>query len=318
MTSPPRLSEILKGREMPRDKAQMEKWPKGQLYHGDCREILPDIKSSSVDLILTDPPYFIDGMGDDWDREKLETKVTKAGIIGGRPIGMKFDVSQGYAFQEFLAPIFRESLRILKPGGFLISFSQARLFHRLAVAAEDEGFEIRDMLAWHHNGQAKAFTQDHFVRKNKTLSEKEKAKIISELEGRKTPQLKPQLEPMILAQKPKEGTFIDNWMKYKVGLIDTSQSLDESFPGNLMAVGKPGKAEKGDENIHLTVKPTTLLSHLIKIFTTEGAVVLDPFMGSGSTAVSAVATSRKFIGIERDIDYFEISKRRINQAISQG
>jgi DNA modification methylase len=106
-------------------------------------------------------------------------------------------------------------------------------------------------------------------------------------------------------------------MKYKVGLIDTSQSLDESFPGNLMAVGKPGKAEKGDENIHLTVKPTTLLSHLIKIFTTEGAVVLDPFMGSGSTAVSAVATSRKFIGIERDIDYFEISKRRINQAISQ-
>ena len=307
----------LKGSEMAGDKAQMEKWPNGSIHHGDCREILPGIKSDSVDLILTDPPYFIDGMGDDWDRTKLETKVTKAGIIGGRPIGMKFDMSQGYAFQEFLAPIFRESFRILKPGGFLISFSQARLFHRLAVAAEDEGFEIRDMLAWHHNGQAKAFTQDHFVRKNKSLSEKEKAQIILELNGRKTPQLKPQLEPMVLAQKPKEGTFIENWMKYKVGLIDTAQSLDDGFPGNLMAVGKPGKAEKGSDNIHLTVKPTTLLSHLIKIFTTEGAVVLDPFLGSGSTAVSAVATSRHFIGIERDVDYYEISKTRIKQAISQ-
>lgn len=302
---------------MMREKSHMQNWPEGEIYHADCREILPQIKSNSIDLILTDPPYFIDGMGDDWDRSKLASKVTKAGIIGSRPIGMKFDMSQGYAFQKFLSPIFRESFRILKPGGFLISFSQARLFHRLTVAAEDEGFEIRDMLAWHHNGQAKAFTQDHFVRKNKNLSEREKTRILKELDGRKTPQLKPQLEPMVLAQKPKEGTFIENWMKYKVGLIDTTQSLDESFPGNLMAVGKPGKSEKGADNIHLTVKPTTLLNHLIKMFTAESAVVLDPFLGSGSTAVSAVETSRRFVGIERDSDYFEISKTRIEKAMNQ-
>jgi site-specific DNA-methyltransferase (adenine-specific) len=187
----------------------------------------------------------------------------------------------------------------------------------LAVAAEDEGFEIRDMLAWHHNGQAKAFTQDHFVRKNKNLSEKEKARLLKELGGRKTPQLKPQLEPMVLAQKPKEGTFVENWMKYEVGLIDTSQSLDGTFPGNLMAVAKPGKAEKGSDNIHLTVKPTALLSHLIKIFTVEGAVVLDPFLGSGSTAVAAVASSRKFIGVERDKGYFEISTKRIEESMKK-
>lgn len=298
-------------------KIHEKNWPAGKIFHADCREVLPQIESNSVDLILTDPPYFIDGMGDDWDRSKLETNVNKAGIIGGRPIGMKFDMSQGYSFQEFLTPIFKESFRVLKPGGFLISFSQARLFHRLAVAAEDQGFEIRDMLAWHHNGQAKAFTQDHFVRKNKKLSEREKARLLKELDGRKTPQLKPQLEPMVLAQKPKEGTFIDNWMKYKVGLIDTTQSLDETFPGNLMAVAKPGKAEKGVDNIHLTVKPTVLLSHLIKIFTVEGAVVLDPFLGSGSTAVAAVESSRQFIGIERDEGYFEISNARIKKSIKE-
>jgi site-specific DNA-methyltransferase (adenine-specific) len=307
----------LKGKKLKTVEIYEKKWPKGKVFLADCREILPKLESNSIDLILTDPPYFIDGMGDDWDRSKLETKTSKAGVIGGRPIGMKFDVSQGYAFQEFLAPVFKESFRILKPGGFLISFSQARLFHRLAVAAEDEGFEIRDMLAWHHNGQAKAFTQDHFVRKNKNLSEKEKAQLLKQLGGRKTPQLKPQLEPMVLAQKPKEGTFVDNWMKYEVGLIDTSQSLDGTFPGNLMAVAKPGKAEKGTDNIHLTVKPTALLSHLIKIFTVEGAVVLDPFLGSGSTAVAAVASSRNFIGIERDEDYFEISTKRIEESMKK-
>ena len=124
-------------------KIHEKNWPAGKIFHADCREVLPRLEPNSVDLILTDPPYFIDGMGEDWDRSKLETKVNKAGIIGGRPIGMKFDMSQGYSFQEFLTPIFKESFRVLKPGGFLISFSQARLFHRLAVAAEDEGFEIR-------------------------------------------------------------------------------------------------------------------------------------------------------------------------------
>lgn len=300
---------------MIKNEVRVEEWRSGNIYLADCREILPKIETNSVDLVLTDPPYFIDGMGDDWDRSKLESKVTKAGVIGGRPIGMKFDVAQGYSLQEFLTPIFRESYRVLKPGGFLISFSQARLFHRLAVAAEDVGFEIRDMLAWHHNGQAKAFTQDHFVRKNRSLSESEKARILKELDGRKTPQLKPQLEPMILAQKPREGTFIENWMKYGVGLIDTRQSLDESFPGNLMAVGKPRKAEKGFDNLHLTVKPTVLLSHLIRLFTKSGSVVLDPFLGSGSTAVSAVLTSRSFIGIEREAAYFEIAKARIDEAM---
>jgi site-specific DNA-methyltransferase (adenine-specific) len=84
-----------------------------------------------------------------------------------------------------------------------------------------------------------------------------------------------------------------------------------------MAVAKPGKAEKGADNIHLTVKPTVLLSHLIKIFTVEGAVILDPFLGSGSTAVAAVESSRQFIGIERDEGYFEISNTRIKKAIEE-
>lgn len=284
----------------------------GKLYLGDCRRFLKRLNDNSIDLILTDPPYFIDGMDANWNNNKLHEKASKSGVIGGRPIGMKFDRQQSYNFQEFLNSIADDCFRILKPGGFLVCFSQARLFHRAAVSFEDAGFEIRDMLAWHHNGQAKAFTQNHFILKNNRLSAVEKQELIDELNNRKTPQLKPQLEPMVFAQKPKEGTFVENWIKWKTGLIDTNQSLDESFPGNLMPVSKPSKNEKGDFNNHLTVKPVRLLKHLISLLTIPNQIVLDPFIGSGSTALACINSRRRFIGIEKDKTNFAIAEKRIS------
>jgi site-specific DNA-methyltransferase (adenine-specific) len=209
--------------------------------------------------------------------------------------------------------ISREMFRILVPGAFYVSFSQARLYHRLGVAVEDAGFEIRDMLAWKYEGQAKAFSQDHFVRKMK-ISDEEKARIIADLGGRKTPQLKPQIEPMTLAQKPKQGTFVDNWLQHGTGLVDVSQSLDGMFPGNVMDVRKPSKTEKGAGNDHPTIKPVELISHLVKLFSKPGQTVIDPFMGSGSHGVACVESGRAFIGIERDPHYFDISSQRIKAA----
>lgn len=298
-------------------KPPVHKTKRGSVAQGDCRDLLGKVKNNSVALILTDPPYFIDGMGDDWDNENLQTKASKAGVIGGRPVGMKFERQQSYNFQEFLNSISEEFIRVLKPGGFLVCFSQARLYHRAACAFEDSGFEIRDMFAWHHNGQAKAFSQKHFVKRKTTLCEKEKEKIIKELGDRKTPQLKPQLEPMVFAQKPREGTFVENWIKWKTGLVDVNQSLDKNFPGNLMAVAKPLKAEKGDFNTHLTVKPIRLLEHLIRMLTIKNQIVLDPFLGSGSTAVAALKSTRKYIGFEKDYENFEISSKRIDNHLKQ-
>ena len=271
------------------------------------------MRSQSIDLILTDPPYFLDGMDANWNNHKLQEKAAKSGVVGGRPVGMKFDRQQSYEFQKFLDSIAGHFFRILKPGGFLVCFSQARLYHRAAISFEDAGFEIRDMFAWQHNGQAKAFTQDHFVRKNKNLTHEEKENIIKEMEGRKTPQLKPQIEPMVFAQKPKEGTFVENWLQWKTGLIDTNQSLDASFPGNLMQVSRPNQQEKGDFNNHLTVKPIRLLNHLISLLTIPNQVILDPFMGSGSTALSCIHTNRQFIGIENDKANFNIACNRIQK-----
>jgi site-specific DNA-methyltransferase (adenine-specific) len=280
--------------------------------HGNAFAVLKEIPDNSIHFALTDPPYFIDGMADDWSDTELQRKASRAGVIGSLPVGMKFDPAQGRNFQRFMEPICRELHRVLKPGGFAVIFSQARLYGRLAVAAEDTGFELRDMLGWIYEGQAKAFSQSHFVRKMRHLSTAEREAILRRLDGRKTPQLKPCIEPMVLAQKPREGTFVENWLTHEVGLVDTSQSLDGKFPGNLMPCAKPSKAEKGEGNTHLTVKPVQLLEHLIRLFTTEGQTVLDPFLGSGSTAVAAKAAGRNCIGIEIERNYVRIAEQRLN------
>jgi len=286
-----------------------------------AEEALQDMDDASVHLVVTDPPYFIDGMGKDWDVASLEKLKARAKTVGGLPVGMKFDPDQGRKLQAFMAPISREIHRVLKPGGFYISFSQGRLYHRMAVAIEDQGFEVRDMLGWLHAGQAKAQMQEHHVRKKVAagkLSEADGARIIASMGGRKTPQLGPGLEPMVLAMKPVEGTFVENWMKHETGLIDTGARLEESrFPTNAMRVDRPRREEKGTDNAHMTVKPVRLIDHLVRVFSKEGQVVLDPFMGSGSHGVAAVAAGRRFIGFEPVPAYFRTSSDRISAAVSE-
>ena len=66
------------------------------------------------------------------------------------------------------------------------------------------------------------------------------------------------------------------------------------------------------QNIHPTVKPTDLMGYLIRLVTPKGGIVLDPFMGSGSTGKAAVLEGMGFVGIERELEYYEIAKQRID------
>jgi len=280
---------------------------KVRLFPGDCMDVLSDMLDESAHMVLTDPPYFLDGLDDKWKKGNGRTRGT--GSVGGLPVGMKFDPKQGVALQKFMSPISEQLYRILKPGAFALVFSAPRLYHRMAIAFEDAGFEIRDLYAWRftRRAQFKAFSLAHFVEKS-DIPPKEKAAIIRELENRKTPQLRPQFEAILCAQKPRSGTFIDNWLEHGTGLIDAAQTLKGTAPSTVMTVEKE---QKNSYNGHLTPKPVRVCEHLIRLFTKRNQLVIDPFSGSGTTCVAAYKASRHSIGIDINPEYIQIAKQRI-------
>jgi site-specific DNA-methyltransferase (adenine-specific) len=346
-----------------------EKIPSSTLHMGDCLEIMDHLESCSIDTCITDPPYGLKFMGKNWDH----------GVPG--------------------VPFWRKVLRVLKPGGFLLAFGGTRTHHRLTVAIEDSGFEIRDCLMWLYGS---GFPKSLDI--SKAIDKADEAKM---WDGWGTA-LKPAWEPIIVAMKPREGTFVNNALKHRVAglnidgsridtlILDSERRTSKPgggkggifFPNGDMPKGerhnpkgrwpsnllldeeaarlldeqsgdlKPGGSVKGTEpsrtgdqgvygtfneasrlyhsrndrggasrffycakasrkergkaNKHPTVKPLDLMRYLCKLTKTptEG-VVLDPFMGSGSTGIACILEGRDFIGIEIDPEYWQTAWDRI-------
>lgn len=386
------------------------------LYLGDCRDVLRTLPDASVDSIVTDPPYGISFMGNHWD----------------------YDVPD--------AGIWRECLRVLKPGGHLLAFAGTRTQHRMAVQIEDAGFDIRDMIAWvYGSGFPKSLDVSKAIDKAagaerevvgayqrpdgtgrnysdwktnycksiycKDLDRSERVITAACTDDARAWQgwgtaLKPALEPITVARKPLAGTVAANVMQHGTGALNIgacrvegtvttnplvrnavdsiyggwkARSGNEStesngrWPANLIHDGsdevvsqfpseaganninrapasdgmtkncysgeygarstvfhndngsaarffysaKASRADRDDDNIHPTVKPTDLMRYLCRLVTPPGGIVLDPFLGSGSTGKAAGEEWFTFIGIEREPKYFEIACRRIENAYRQ-
>jgi len=293
---------------------------------GDALEILPEIEEDSIDVVLTDPPYFLDKLDNSWETKKVHNKKNLQ-TVKSLPAGMKFDKKQGQEFYDWYFKVSQEVYRILKPGGFFFSFSSPRLYHRMASAIDDSGLEIRDCFLWlYTQNQPKAMSLDHFIDKSE-LNETEKEDLKNELNGWKTPQIKSCFEPIAMAQKPPDGTFLSNMIKNKIGLLNTKVAVGNNmFPANILTldyingdidkfflISKPKKGEKREFNNHKTVKPVKLCEHLIKLTAFyDGAVILDPFLGSGTTALAAKNLRLNYIGIEINPEYVEIAEKRLS------
>lgn len=420
------------------------------LLNEDNMIAMAGMEDNSFDSIVTDPPYGINFMGKKWDYDVPEVKV------------------------------WEECLRVLKPGGFLLSFAGTRTQHRMCVNIEDAGFEIRDMIAWvYGSGFPKSLNIGKAVDKmqgnerevvgkmsdiqprykqqrkdtrlyNKGVMSSENdmplTKGSSEGEGWGTA-LKPALEPITVARKPlSEKTVAQNVLKWGVGGInidgcrigvgakkwsepkggiwnpseDNGATLEDNpqgrFPANfihdgsqlvlglfpeskgqqgdlknhnknrqspneifgemarandhearndsgsaarffycakaskqdrdegmeavfnlfeqsegtedkILAQSNQAKAEEARGNLHQgksgmntgkvrknnhpTVKPTDLMRYLVRLVTPKGGMVLDPFMGSGSTGKACRLEGFGFTGIELDEGYFDIAKKRV-------
>jgi len=398
------------------------------LHTGDCLDVLRGMEADSVDSIVTDPPYGLSFMGKAWDGSVPSVEV------------------------------WREALRVLKPGGHILAFAGTRTQHRMAAAIEDAGFEIRDMIAWvygsgfpksldvskaidkaagaerevvgryshprdgyqwHENTADGSFTSAHSNASRAITSPATPA--ARQWSGWGTA-LKPALEPITVARKPFPGTVAQNVLEHGTGglniegcRVGTSKSVKGTgfdantgrWPANLIHDGsdevlalfsdskgqqgevrgdepsgkteavygdyagrvpatkrgdsgsaarffyspkaskkdredgldhvaavfrpngnkwtdqdyrvsrgeRPPNAESGPrKNVHPTVKPTDLMAYLCRLVTPPGGVVLDPFMGSGSTGRGAVLEGFGFVGIDMDPEYVEIARARIAAA----
>lgn len=139
-----------------------------EIKQGDVLEIIKTLPDNCLDAMLTDPPYGLSFMGKGWDTFKSdysETEFKKRGHKNKARQGRamyagEYDQSlRGHlSFQEFMTSWAKETLRVMKPGAFCMVFGGTRTWHRLAVAIEDAGFEIKDTLMWLHGmGFPKSF-----------------------------------------------------------------------------------------------------------------------------------------------------------------
>jgi site-specific DNA-methyltransferase (adenine-specific) len=297
-----------------------------ELYNDDCLKKLEAFEDNSIDCVITDPPYFIDKLDNNWSSKEIK-EDTKNSHIKHLPKGMKFDKEQVKNLYDFYLKVSELLFKKMKPGGYFLSFSSPRLYHSIAMACEIAGFEIRDMINWvYTQSMPKGMSISHVIQKlDKT--EKEKEELIKQYEDYKTPMIRSCFEPICVAMKPIKTTFIQNELNFKTGLINFSNKVGENndkTPANIITtekinlsydsnflVSKPNKKEKGEYNTHITVKPIQMIEHLIKIFSKEKSLVLDPFMGSGTTGISCKTLKRNFIGIELNKEYFDISFKRI-------
>jgi len=187
----------------------------------DSLTILNKMEKNSIDIVLTDPPYFLDKLDNHWDH-KVVSNTKNRQTVKSLPAGMKFDREQGVRFYNWYLLVSKEVFRVLKPGGFFFSFSSPRLYHRMASAVDDVGFELRDCFLWvYTQNQVKAMSLDHFIDKLKA-DQKTKDILKNKLKGWKTPQIRSCFEPIVMAQKKPEGTFLENIVKNKVGLFNTT------------------------------------------------------------------------------------------------
>jgi len=329
-----------------------------RLLLGDSKEVLKDIPDNSIDSIVTDPPYGLTFMGKAWDGT-----------------GIEYD-------HEFWGEI----LRILKPGGHVLSFGGTRTYHRMATALEIAGFEIRDCIMWlNGQGMPKSFDLG-------TQATKRGYPEAPTMVGWGTT-LKPAVEPVVLARKPfSEKSVIENFIKWGTGALNIDETridldgevvsmnrlvgwsgfgqqirpdytpsvndkgrypahllldeeaaeiLDKDVGQNVSRFFYCSKASKKEKdaglddmpvvaagalsgrhdgslggitmarNVHPTIKPIDLMRYLCKLITPKGGIVLDPFMGTGTTGIACGLDGFEFVGVEKEQESYDVAVKRI-------
>lgn len=287
------------------------------IHHGDSLQLIKEVETEAVHLILSDIPY---GIGtDEWDVLHENTNSAylgsspaqrAAGAVfrkRGKPINgwSEADRDIPRSYQEWCSSWAPDWFRVLKPGGTALVFAGRRLAHRCVCAMEEAGFSLKDTLAW-IRPQAPHRAQRLSVVYRRRGDERS----ASEWEGWRVGNLRPTYEPILWLVKPYTlgRTIADNALSHGVGAYnETSYLRYVQKPDNVVKLS--GGREK---SLHPTQKPVELMQALIELTTSVGQVVLDPFAGSGSTLVAAQNLGRRSLGFESVAEYVDACNERLS------
>lgn len=251
-----------------------------RLYNGDCFEILKNIPENTFDMIFADPPYMLSNGGITCHSGKM-VSVNKGNWDKSNGI------SEDFNFHKKWLELCK---RVLKPNGTLWVSGTYHSIYTCGYAMLLLDYHILNDIAWFKpnaspNLSCKYFTASHesliWARKDK------KAKHYFNYEAMKN------------GDFPKDFIKKPNTQMRSVWAISTPQASEKYY----------GK--------HPTQKPLALLERIISASTQPGALILDPFMGSGTTGVAAIKLNRKFVGIDIESSYVELAAKRISAMLKK-
>ncbi len=280
---------------------------------GDCMQHLQNLPEESIHLCVSDIPYGInlaewDVLHNNTNSALLGQSPAQIGKSGfkrrGKPINgwNAADRNIPREYQAWCSQWTDLLFPILKEGASVFIFGARRTLHRAIVAFEESGFLLRDVLAWEKpNAHHRAQSLENLIR-NRGLPD-----VADKWVGWKVGNLAPMWEPIAWFFKPYRHTMLDNVLDHEVGAMNIDECLvDGHSPTNVLRFGY----ETGDR-LHETQKPLALIEYLVKLTTREGQLVLDPFIGSGTTAVAARNGGRHFVGYEIQPEFWQIATNRL-------
>lgn len=316
------------------------------LLQGDCLEVLKTLPSDSLDSLVTDPPAGISFMGKAWDEDKGGRKQWIKWMSDVMTECLRVLNPGAHGLVWAILRTSHWTATALEDAGFEIRAVVTHLFgtgfpksHNIEKATGDSRFK--------GVGTALKPASEHWVLVRKSCSEDTIAAnvlkhgtgginidvsrivTVDKIASITNQNIKNNAYDSDNAGRERDTIYTQNSEgRFPANLLlshnpDCLGACTEGCPVKLMYeqaddnvsrffyVAKASKKDKGERNTHPTVKSSALMTYLIKLITPPGGVVLDPFLGSGSTGVAAIKNGFSFIGIEKEDEYFQIAIKRI-------
>ena len=247
-----------------------------KIIRGDSLKILKTIPEKTFDLVFADPPYNL----------QIGKKLKRPDDSKVYGVNDKWDQFKNFIeYDNFCKEWLAECKRVLKDNGSIWVIGSYHNIFRLGYILQNLDYWILNDVIWRKNNPMPNFKGTRFTNAHETL---------------------------IWASKSKQSKYTFNYQSLKCLNDDLQMRSDWTFP---ICNGKE-RLKKNGKKIHSTQKPQSLLHRIILATTNKDDAILDPFLGTGTTAVVAKKLGRKYFGIEKHKKYFEAAKERINKTLT--